>query len=121
MEGLAFWLRDNLEALHKFSIAPAHPEIIAVGGPTRAGVLMQIKADVTGCRIRVPQIKEAAASGAALLAGIGIGVFHSGEEAAGALHHDETTYTPEQEAQVAYDDIYHHTYLPACHSVLSLQ
>ena len=119
MEGLAFWLRDNLEALHRLGIAPAHPEIIAVGGPTRAGVLMQIKADVTGCRIRVPQIKEAAATGAALLAGMGIGVFHSGEEAAAALQHDETPYTPEQEAQVVYDDIYHHTYLPACHTVLS--
>ena len=79
-----------------------------------------IKADITGCRIRVPQIEEAAATGAALLAGMGIGAFHSGEEAAGALQHDETTYMPQQEAQVAYDDIYHQTYLPACQTVLSL-
>jgi xylulokinase len=121
MEGVAFWLRDNLEALHRLGIAPAHPEIIAIGGPTRATLLMQIKADITSCRIRVPQIEEAGATGAALLAGMGIGAFHSGEEAAAALHHDETTYTPQQEAQVVYDDIYHQTYLPACQTVLSLR
>jgi xylulokinase len=121
MEGLAFWLRDNLEALRRLGIAPAHPEIIAIGGPTRATLLMQIKADITGCRIRVPQIEEAGAAGAALLAGMGIGAFHSSEEATAALHHDETTYTPQQEAQVVYDDIYHQAYLPACRTVLSLQ
>jgi xylulokinase len=120
MEGLSFWLRNNLEALHRLGISPAHPEIIAVGGTTRSPELMQIKAEVTGCRIRVPQITEAAATGAALLAGVGVGVFRSAEEAAGSLRHQETIYEPEQEAKAAYDDIYQRTYLPACRMVLSL-
>jgi xylulokinase len=118
MEGLSFWLRDNLEALHKLDISPAHPEIIAVGGTTRSPELMQIKAEVTGCRIRVPQITEAAAMGAALLAGVGVGAFRSGEEAAKSLRHTEVTYEPAQEAKAAYDNIYQHTYLPMCRAVL---
>ncbi|HCF85273.1 MAG TPA: hypothetical protein DEV72_08730, partial [Ktedonobacter sp.] len=76
------------------------------------------KAEVTGCRIRVPHISEAAATGAALLAGVGVGAFRSSEEAAAALHHTETTYEPADEARAAYDDIYHKIYLPARHSVL---
>lgn len=118
MEGLSFWLRDNLEALYKLGIVLPHPEIVAIGGATRATELMQIKAEVTGCRIRVPQITEAAATGAALLAGMGVGAFHSSEEAAASLHPIETTYEPASEAKAAYDDIYHHKYLPARHSVL---
>ncbi len=118
MEGLSFWLRDNLEALYKHGIVLPYPEIIAIGGVTKATELMQIKAEVTGCRIRVPHISEAAATGAALLAGVGVGAFRSSEEAAAALHHTETTYEPADEARATYDDIYHKIYLPARHSVL---
>lgn len=118
MEGLSFWLRDNLEALYKVGIVRPYPEIIAIGGATRSTELMQIKAEVTGCRISVPQITEAAATGAALLAGIGVGAFHSSEEAAASLHHTETTYEPASEARAAYDEIYQRIYLPARRSVL---
>jgi xylulokinase len=120
MEALSFWLRDNLEALNALGIAQRHPEIIAVGGATRASELMQIKAEVTGCRIRVPQITEAAATGAALLAGVGVGVFRSAEEAAMSLSHSEIIYEPGQEASSVYNDFYQHTYLPFRDTLLSL-
>ncbi len=118
MEGLTFWLRDNIEALWNLGITPPHPEIIVVGGTTRVPTFMQIKAAVTGCPIKVPQITEAAATGAALLGGRGANIFHSDAEATSSVRHTIQTYEPSQQAIEAYDTIYQQTYLPARRSIL---
>ena len=113
MEGLAFWLRDNTETLCNLGIAPLRPEITLIGGTTQATALLQIKAEITGCLIKVPQITEAAATGAALLAGMGASIFHSGEEAASSITHTVQIYEPGIEASEIYNTIYKQTYLPA--------
>jgi xylulokinase len=112
MEGLAFWLRDNMEVLYNLGIAPPRPEITAIGGTTQATLLLQIEAEITGCPIKVPQIPEAAATGAALLAGIGANIFHSGEEAAASVQHTVQIYEPDPQAVETYNAIYEQTYLP---------
>ncbi len=118
MESLCFWLRDNLETFAAINIASLHPDIIAVGGATRATAFMQIKADVTGCRIHVPLIDEAAATGAALLAGMGIGAFATVNDAVSSIKRNEKIYEPDQEAVKVYSDLYERAYLPARHAVL---
>ena len=112
MEGLAFWLRDNTEMLCNLGIAPSQPEITVIGGATQATPLLQIKAEITGCPIKVPQITEAAATGAALLAGMGAHIFHSGEEAASSVLHTVQIYEPDTQAVETYNAIYEQTYLP---------
>ena len=47
--------------------------LCAVGGGTRIGFWQQVKADVTGHVIEIPEVEEASALGAALLAGVGTG------------------------------------------------
>ena len=118
IEGLGFWLRDNLETLARLNIAPPSPEIIAVGGTTRSTFLMQTKADITGCRIRVPLIPETAATGAALLAGIGIHAFPSVSAAITSVQRDEKLYEPRQEAFRMYNDLYKQVYTPARRSII---
>lgn len=113
MEGLAYWLRDNIALFYSLGIAPLKPAIAVIGGATQAAPLLQIKADITGCPIKVPQIIEAAATGAALLAGMGINTFHSGEEAAFSVLHTDQIYEPDAQAVEKYNAIYEHTYLPA--------
>src|SRR2546426_5537618 len=113
MEGLAFWLRDNITMFYNLGIAPPQPEITVIGGATQARPLLQIKAEITGCSIKVPQITEAAATGAALLAGMGAHIFHSGEEAASAVLHTVQVYEPDAQAVEIYNTIYEQTYLPA--------
>ena len=113
MESLAFWLRENTEMLCNLGIAPPRPEITAVGGTTQATQLLQIKAEITGCPLKVPQIPEAAATGAALLAGMGANIFHSIEEAASSVRHTVQTYEPDSQAVEVYNSIYEQTYLPA--------
>lgn len=118
MEGLGFWLRDNLETFTKLKIAPSYPEIIAVGGVTRSTELMQIKADITGCRIKVPLIPETAATGAALLAGMGIQAFRTATEAIASVQHTEKVYEPHQDASSVYNDLYERVYAPARQSII---
>jgi xylulokinase len=113
MEALGFWLRDNMEMLCTLGIASPRSEITAVGGTTQATQLLQIKAEITGCSLKVPQIPEAAATGAALLAGIGANIFRSGEEAASSVRYTVQTYEPNAQAVEIYNAIYEQTYLPA--------
>jgi xylulokinase len=113
MEGLAFWLRDNTEMLCKLGIAPPRPQITVIGGTTQATQLLRIKAEITGCPLQIPQLSEAAATGAALLAGMGAQIFHSGEDAASAVARAVQTYVPDTQAVEIYNALYEQTYLPA--------
>ena len=113
MEGLAFWLRDNTELFCTLGISAPHPTITVIGGATQATALLQIKADITGCPIKVPHITEAAATGAALLAGLGAKLFRSGEEAASSVQHAVQIYEPDAQRAENYNTIYEQAYLPA--------
>ena len=79
MEGTAYALRHNLEVAEE---AGAKAEVLkAMGGAANSKLWTQIKADVTGKRIEVPSSDTATTLGAALLAGVGVGVYESFEEA----------------------------------------
>jgi glycerol kinase len=81
LEAVAYQTRDLLEAMQ----GPSRPEIIRVdGGMARNDWLMQFLADITGSAIERPQVAESTALGAALLAGLGAGVFGSPADAARA-------------------------------------
>ena len=86
MEGVAFSLRHNLEIAEQ---AGAKVEVLcATGGAANSVLWTQIKADVTEKTILVPASDTATTWGAAMLAGVGAGIFASYEEAvAGSVHH----------------------------------
>lgn len=72
MESAAFMIRDFLSDLERLG-CPAR-EVRSLGGGARSAVWLQIKADICGRVFRVPACTEAAAQGAALLAGWGSGL-----------------------------------------------
>ncbi|HEX6478779.1 MAG TPA: FGGY-family carbohydrate kinase [Ktedonobacteraceae bacterium] len=115
MESLAFWLRDNMDMFSHLGIASPHAEITVIGGTAQAALLLQIKAAVTGCLLKVPQIAEAAATGAALLAGMGANILRSGEEAASSIRPTIQIYEPDPKLADLYNTIYEQSYLPARH------
>lgn len=79
MEGVAYALRHNLEVAEQ---AGAHAETLrAMGGAANSRLWTQIKADITGKKIVVPSADTATALGAAVLAGVGTGVYRDFEEA----------------------------------------
>jgi sugar (pentulose or hexulose) kinase len=82
------------------------------GGGTRNQAWMQIKADVTGCRLEVPAMPEATLLGAALVAGVGIGVYASPAEALAALEDRAVAvYVPDGDRHARYQRFYDLGYL----------
>ncbi|HUT33609.1 MAG TPA: xylulokinase [Planctomycetota bacterium] len=80
MEGVAFALRDSLEIFR--SIGVTSRQTLAAGGGARSAVWGQILADVLGTPLAPVEAAEPAACGAAILAGVGTGVFPSLEQGA---------------------------------------
>lgn len=89
LEGVAFALRDSLELIREASI---HPRSLRIsGGGARSRLWRQILADVLGCELTTLRITQGAAYGAALLAGVGAGVFESVEQAAAIVQPEAAT------------------------------
>jgi glycerol kinase len=63
------------------------------GGAAANNLLMQIQANQLQCRIERAEVVESTAFGAALLAGLGAGLFTSLEQVA-AMNRVRTTFTP---------------------------
>ena len=87
--------------------------IVAIGGAVNNRFWMQNKADVVGKPIEVPEIEEAVVLGAAILAGIGVGVYADEQEAYDRVHRTGHVYEPDRERYLQYrewfqtfDDLY---------------
>lgn len=83
MEGVAFSLKHNLDIAREVGVEAN--ELRAMGGAANSHVWTQIKADVTGKEIKVPSSDTATAMGAAILAGVGVGLYKDFEDAANRL------------------------------------
>lgn len=88
MESVACMLRQNLEFINA-----SGSEIRSMGGAAKSTVWCQMKADMTGRNIKTLKNKETACLGAAILAGVGTGVFRSVGEAAKMIEAVQT-FTP---------------------------
>jgi sugar (pentulose or hexulose) kinase len=87
--------------------------ITASGGGTRSSHWMQIKADISGCPIEVPAMREATLLGAALVVGIGIGLYADPQEALSKVAVDpDQIYTPDESHHKIYQQVYQDGYLP---------
>lgn len=103
LEGVAFGLRDNFELLTEAGV-PAPERVRLSGGAAKSPLWSQILADVLGVSLEVPAVGEAAALGAALLAGVGAGAWDSAEAATSAAV--RITKTTEPRDASAYDGAY---------------
>jgi xylulokinase len=105
LEGSAFALRDILEAMRNAGLQPSR--LTMVGGGAKSSLWRQIKADVTGLPVRVPVSLETTATGAAILAAVGAGLYGNvanAVEAFAAYQPDE--HQPDPERRQIYDDAY---------------
>lgn len=104
LEGLTYELRLNLDFLRS---GGAQIDVLrAIGGGAKSKLWLQLKADITGIPVVTPKITEAAGFGAALLAGVGAGVFLSAAEAANRFLQLTDTYAPDPARQAAYERLY---------------
>ena len=74
LEAMAYQTVDAIRAMEQASGTPL-TELKADGGATDNRWLMQFQADILGVPVIVPEVRETTALGAALLAGVGAGVW----------------------------------------------
>lgn len=100
LEGAAYALEDNLRCARE---AGALVETMhAVGGAANSPLWTQIKADVTGKKIRVPDSDMATCLGAAMLAGVGTGVYPDFPTAVKKTVRFHKEYRPDSERHALY-------------------
>ncbi len=78
MEGCTFALQHNLKTAEETGVRI--DELVAMGGAANSRFWTQMKADITGKTIKVPTSDTATTLGAAILAGVGTGLYKSFNE-----------------------------------------
>ena len=96
MEGVAFMLRKNIEAIRQKGVRVDH--IIATGGGAKSPVWCRLQANITGLRVVIPKEKEAACLGAAMVAAVADGRFADYADAAQHCVSMVTRYEPHPSA-----------------------
>lgn len=76
------------------------------GGGSKGELWPQILADVLGCQVQVPVVKESTALGAAIYAGLGAGLYTDLKSVAQQVVRFERTFEPDHDAHQTYGDLY---------------
>ncbi len=105
LEGVACGLRDNLALMAEVGLGRVG-EVRLSGGGARSPVWRRILADVLGVDLVPVETAEGAAFGAALLAGVGAGLWPSVEEACREAVEPGEAVSPEPESSAAYETVY---------------
>jgi xylulokinase len=112
LEGIACELRLQSDGVAA-ATGVAIERYLAMGGGAQSDLWCQIIADVGGRSVQRATEPEAAALGAAMLAGIGAGCFADSQEAVQAMVKvSETVFEPDAERHSYYEQRYQQVYLP---------
>ncbi|HVF26240.1 MAG TPA: xylulokinase [Anaerolineales bacterium] len=104
LEGSAYAVRDILTQMQMAGMELN--ELRVMGGGAKSHLWNQIRADVTGLQVAVPEILETTALGAAFLALVGIGAFATLSEAGEHIVKIRERIEPEPSAQSIYVEAY---------------
>lgn len=99
LESIAYQIRDVLDMMRADSGIKLR-NLHADGGPTRNRFLMQFTADITGVELKVSEVAESSAWGAAMSGLLGLGLCKSLEDLA-ALPREARSYRPQMNAAKA--------------------
>ncbi|KKI90178.1 hypothetical protein WQ54_23530 [Bacillus sp. SA1-12] len=117
MEGTGFEMESIKRSAEKVTKSPIN-QVNVVGGGTKNKVWLQIKADITNCKLTIPShLSEATLLGAAMMAGIGSKVYQNADEATSCLRNQQTLITPNEKAHRVYHKIYEDGYMKLQHSL----
>ncbi len=106
LEGVAFAFRDCLDVLR--ALGPVPDRFVIGGGGSRGPLWRAILASVLGVTLQTVAGSEHTARGAALLAGIGTGVFRDAADAAAHVVRYETIDKPDSADHAQYTDQFAH-------------
>lgn len=103
-EGVVFCHMYHIDRLLKFRDPPKTVRI--AGGGARSAVWMQIFADALGAQVEVSEAEELGAMGAAMAAGVGVGVFADMYQAVEQFTDIRRVYQPDPEKHAYYQKKY---------------
>jgi xylulokinase len=106
IEGAAFYLKEVVDSLPETGIE-CH-DYRVVGGGSQSDAWVQTCADIFGQPFTRPLITEAGALGAAIMAGVGAGVFENYQDGVDAMVKLERTFEPGPSQHNRYQDRYAH-------------
>ena len=118
IEGLNFQFLEILQGVET-ALKVTPEKFVAVGGGAQNAFWMQNKADMVGRPIETPDIEEATPLGAAILAGIGVGLYADEDEALAKVYRPGKVYEPNTELTPMYAErfeVYKELY-PATRSI----
>ncbi len=101
LEGVSYGLRDSLELIKGLGVPI--DQVRASGGGAKSPLWRQIQADVFGTELVLVDVTEGAAMGAALLAGVGAGMYGDVREAVDAAVHVTSSTKPQADAAAEYE------------------
>lgn len=104
LEAIACIVKRNIDVIEELGINVK--EIRCLGGGSRSAAWNQIKADITGRPVLTMENEEAACLGAAIVAGAGVGMFKSLEEACAKMVEIKERYEPNLENAKIYSENY---------------
>ena len=81
-------------------------DVVLTGGAAKGRLWPQIVADTLGLPVRIPVVKESTALGAAIFAGLGVGLYTDPAETARDIVAFDRTFKPGADASAAYDELY---------------
>jgi len=94
LEGLAYEARYSLEgALAYPGVEPLH-KIYLIGGSTRNRLLVQLRATILNQPLTVVEVTEATSLGAAILGGLGVGVYTDAASIRETIHFKQVLIEP---------------------------
>ena len=108
-EGLSLEFRLVLDKYSELTGDP-YSEVKCIGGGSKNRFWVQLKADATERKMVVDNIQENTSFGAAILAGIGAGIYHNADEAFQIIKRKETVSYPNPENSKIYNQLYDRFY-----------
>ena len=103
MEGVVF---QTLWMMESFATKPSEEGLILAGGASKSPVWAQLLADISGLPVRIPEIADLACVGAAIMAGVGGGVYADAAEGYRRLAVKEKRILPDLNRTAQYAKLF---------------
>ncbi|NQU42589.1 hypothetical protein HQ520_04840 [bacterium] len=104
VEGVSFALRDNMEVARSLNVKV--DQVRLIGGGAKSPFWRQLMADILGAEVAILKTNEGPGQGAAILAGVGAGIYDDLTDTVDELVPLAELIEPRKENQKRYNDLY---------------